>query len=101
MFENDLVNNIIEKESIICLIMDEAHKAVGNYAYCSIVSKLHNSKIPFRLCALTATPGSTISSIQELINNLNIEKIEFLGEFFRRNQGIYIRKDSGNNCNTK
>ena len=80
VLENDLVNNIIEKESIICLIMDEAHKAVGNYAYCSIVSKLHNSKIPFRLCALTATPGSTISSIQELINNLNIEKIEFLGE---------------------
>ena len=80
VLENDLVNSIIEKESIICLIMDEAHKAVGNYAYCSIVSKLQNSKIPFRLCALTATPGPTISSIQELISNLNIEKIEFLEE---------------------
>ena len=80
VLENDLANRIIEKESIVCLIMDEAHKAVGNYAYCSIVTKLQNSNVPFRLCALTATPGSTISSIQDLINNLNIEQIEYLGD---------------------
>lgn len=80
VLENDLTNNILEKESIVCLIMDEAHKAVGNYAYYLIVNRLLNSKIPFRLCALTATPGSTIASIQDLINNLNIEKVEFLDD---------------------
>lgn len=80
VFENDLVNNIIEKDSVVCLIIDEAHKAVGNYSYCTIINRLDAGNVSFRLCALSATPGSTIVSIQDLINNLRIEKIEFLGE---------------------
>lgn len=80
VLENDLKNNIIEKESIVCLIIDEAHKSVGNYAYCSIVKILSDSNVKFRICALTATPGSTVSSIQNLINSLKIETTEFISE---------------------
>lgn len=80
VLENDLKNNIMDKESIVCLIIDEAHKSVGNYAYCSIVKMLHESNLSFRICALTATPGSTASSIQILINSLKIETIEFFSE---------------------
>ena len=39
VLENDIANNIIEKNSISCLIIDEAHKAIGNYAYCTIVKQ--------------------------------------------------------------
>lgn len=80
VLENDIANNIIEKKSIACLIIDEAHKAVGNYAYCSIVKMLSESNIKFRICALTATPGSSVSSIQSLIYSLKIEQIEYLSE---------------------
>lgn len=80
VLENDLADNIIEKDSIVCLIIDEAHKAVGNYAYCAIVKMLSESNVRVRICALTATPGSTLSSIQSVIKNLKIEQVEYLNE---------------------
>ena len=80
VLENDLANNIIEKDSVVCLIIDEAHKAVGKYAYCSIVKMLSDSKIKFRVCALTATPGSNVTSVQSLITNLRIEQVGYFSE---------------------
>lgn len=80
VLENDLSNNIIEKNSIVCVIIDEAHKAVGSYSYCTIVKMLCEHKVWFRVCALTATPGSTLSSVQNIINNLKIEKLEYVSE---------------------
>lgn len=80
VLDNDLENNLLAKESVVCLVIDEAHKAVGNYAYCSIVNKLSLSRISFRVCALTASPGPNISSIQALIDHLNIAGIEYIGE---------------------
>lgn len=33
---NDLVRNICPASSIKCLVVDEAHKALGNHAYCQV-----------------------------------------------------------------
>jgi ERCC4-related helicase len=44
---------------VVLLIFDEAHRATNNYAYCRIVNFLENAKVPYRLIALSATPGST------------------------------------------
>lgn len=76
--ENDLEGGYLAKERISCLVFDEAHRAVGNYAYCRIMALM--SGFVFRVCALTATPGSSIPAIQALISVLRIENIQFYNE---------------------
>lgn len=80
ILENDIENNLCDPESIVCLIIDEAHHAIGNYSYCNIIRKLVDLEIDFRVCGLTATPGTTLQSIQALIEILKIEALEYLNE---------------------
>lgn len=40
---NDLNNDLIDKEKICCIVIDEAHKATGNHAYCQVVNNLHEA----------------------------------------------------------
>ena len=37
---NDLSRNICPADAIKCLIIDEAHKALGNHSYCQVVREL-------------------------------------------------------------
>jgi ATP-dependent DNA helicase MPH1 len=78
--ENDIENNLCDPNSIVCLIIDEAHRAVGNYSYCNIINKLNDGNVDFRICGLTATPGTNFQSIQKLIHTLNIEVLEYINE---------------------
>lgn len=80
--DNDLKLFLIQKEKISLLIFDEAHKAQKNYAYTTIINKLYeqNSKNKFRIIGLSASPGSSNESIQNIINNLHIKQIEFRTE---------------------
>ena len=55
--------------------VDEAHRAIGNFAYVTIVKYLKD-KVPVRLIGLSATPGNNIGKIQDVINNLCISKFE-------------------------
>ena len=57
---NDLSRSAIPAEHIKCLVVDEAHKALGNHAYCQVVRELSQSSPAFRIVALSATPGSDI-----------------------------------------
>lgn len=50
-----------------CLIIDEAHKAKGNYAYCEVVKKLYCVNKHFRILALSATPGKDNNELIEVI----------------------------------
>ena len=43
-----------------CLVIDEAHKAQGNHAYCQVVKELAKHSTNFRVLALSATPGGDI-----------------------------------------
>ena len=74
--ENDVISNRINLEDVSLLGFDEAHRAVGDYAYVWIAQqyqkKAHNS----RILALTASPGSDIEKITEVVKNLNIEDVE-------------------------
>lgn len=76
--ENDLEGGYLTKERISLLVFDEAHRAVGNYAYCGIMRAM--AGFAFRVCGLTATPGSSIPQIQSLISGLRIESIQFYNE---------------------
>ena len=77
---NDLKNELIDKTKVVCVVFDEAHRATGNYAYCNIIKELLSSQTGYRVIALSATPGSNIDTIQDIITNLCISKIEVRSE---------------------
>ena len=74
--ENDIISNRINLEDVSLLGVDEAHRAVGDYAYV-FVAKQYQKKARFpRILALTASPGSDMEKIKEVCKNLYIEDIE-------------------------
>ncbi|XP_029413289.1 Fanconi anemia group M protein isoform X2 [Nannospalax galili] len=77
---NDLTRGVCPAADIRCLVVDEAHKALGNYAYCQVVRELVKYTNHFRILALSATPGSDIKAVQQVITNLLIGKIELCSE---------------------
>lgn len=81
VIENDLRSGVLENaKDIVCLVVDEAHRATGNYAYTQVVKLLREKEVDFRILGLSATPGSQIKTVQEVIENLEISKIELRTE---------------------
>lgn len=70
---NDIKKGIFPKEQVSLVIFDEAHRAVGEYAYVEIAEKLPETT---KIIALTASPGGDSSKITEVITNLKITNIE-------------------------
>ncbi|XP_055375198.1 Fanconi anemia group M protein [Condylostylus longicornis] len=58
------------------IVVDEAHKAKGKYAYVEVIQSVVEINKNFRVLALTATPGRTITDVLEVIRNLLISNIE-------------------------
>jgi len=77
---NDLKNGMCDPKKIVLVVVDEAHKATGNYAYVEVVKFLRRFNSSFRVLALTATPGSTVESVQEVIDGLGIARTEIRTE---------------------
>ena len=71
----------MDTTKIVLLVIDEAHRASGNYAYCNIIQEIENKgKSGFRILALTATPVSRIDNMQQVIYNLRCSALEVRGE---------------------
>ena len=64
--QNDLSSGICPAKEIVCCVIDEAHKALGNYAYTQVVRELVVNSVKFRVLALSATPGDDLTAIQEV-----------------------------------
>ncbi|NXT69653.1 FANCM protein, partial [Chaetops frenatus] len=77
---NDLSRGTCPAMEIKCLVIDEAHKALGNHAYCQVVRELSKYTNQFRVLALSATPGSDTKAVQQVISNLLIAQIEVCAE---------------------
>lgn len=77
---NDLKTGICDPKKIVLLVVDEAHRATGGYAYVEVVKFLTRFNSSFRVLALTATPGSSIEAVQEVIDSLGISKVEIRTE---------------------
>jgi Fanconi anemia group M protein len=56
--------------------VDEAHRALKKYAYCSVVKHVGFRHAHFRVLALSATPGSDVAGVQDVIDNLRIAHVE-------------------------
>ncbi|KAI1083340.1 type III restriction enzyme [Whalleya microplaca] len=78
--ENDLSSGFADPKSIGLLVVDEAHRATGNYSYVKVVTFLRRFSSSFRILALTATPGSNVEAVQEVIDGLGISHVEIRTE---------------------
>ena len=85
--QNDLKTGICDPKRLVLLVVDEAHRATGGYAYVEVVNFLKRFNPSFRVLALTATPGSSVESVQEVIDGLSIARIEI-----RTEQSLDIRQ---------
>ena len=72
----EAVSNYDQYIPPICLIVDEAHKATGRYPYVTVVEQISKATFNTRIIGLSASPGSTINAVQEVIDNLYITHLE-------------------------
>lgn len=78
---NDLKTGICDPKRLVLLVVDEAHRATGNYAYVELVKFIHRFNQSLRVLALTATPGGDVEKVQEVISGLKISRVEIRTEF--------------------
>ncbi|KAM0427486.1 hypothetical protein ACHAPT_007446 [Fusarium lateritium] len=77
---NDISHGYADPKQIALLVIDEAHRAVGEYAYAKVTKLIRRFSTSFRVLALTATPGSKMETVQEVIDNLGISHCEIRTE---------------------
>ena len=73
---NDLKSGLCDSKSIVCLVIDEAHRGTGNYAYGECVALIRKKNPSLRILALSATPGASVEAVQNVINSLCIARVE-------------------------
>eukprot|EP00794_Sanderia_malayensis_P020486 gene20486-22502_t len=80
ILQNDIGRGACFANDVVCLVFDEAHKALGNYAYCQVIKEVAGCKSDFRVLALSATPGDDMKAVQTVLENLLISHIELRSE---------------------
>ncbi|KRZ18478.1 Fanconi anemia group M protein [Trichinella zimbabwensis] len=80
VFLNDLSRLACPVTDVKCLVVDEAHRATGNHAYCQVINEMIKYGSHFRVLALSATPGSDLKMVQQVIENLLIANLEIRSE---------------------
>lgn len=74
--QSDLSSGIADPKKIVLIVVDEAHRAKGQYAYVQVVRRIRQLNQSFRILALTATPGADVKAVQEVIDGLDISRVE-------------------------
>lgn len=73
---NDLTEGRYDLRRLSLVVFDEAHRAVGDYAYAEIGARLRQENPHARILALTASPGASRERIREIAGNLGVEAID-------------------------
>ncbi len=77
--DNEIMKNL-DLSNVSFLVFDEAHRAVGNYAYGFIAGEyMKKAKHPL-IMGLSASPSSDIEKISEISKNLFIQSVEIRTE---------------------
>ena len=71
--KNDLDRQIASPEQFNLVVFDEAHRAIGDYAYVGIVERFVGSNA--RLMGMTATLPSEYEKAKEILGNLRIKDV--------------------------
>ncbi len=76
VIQNDLLSGKFSMEDVLLLIVDEAHRTGGEYAYGFVAKKYYEQAKNPRVLALTASPGSYKEEVEQVCKDLFIESIE-------------------------
>ena len=76
VIKNDLLAGRYTLQDVSLLIVDECHRAVGNYAYVFIARRYLGSAGKPLILAMTASPGGVQEKVQEVCANLGIAHVE-------------------------
>ena len=78
--EKDMESGLVDMSRIVLLVIDEAHRATGKYAYCNLIQHMEQQAVGFRILALSATPVSKIENLQAIVEALRVSKFEVRDE---------------------
>jgi Fanconi anemia group M protein len=73
--EEDLKRGRYNLKDLSLLVIDEAHRTIGNHAYVNVVNDYIVQQPAGKIVALTASTGSDVEKVMELKRNLHIDKI--------------------------
>jgi Fanconi anemia group M protein len=76
VIENDLLSKRLKLDEISLIIFDEAHHAIGDYAYVFVSEMYHKQRQKGHVLGITASPGNDITKILTVCKNLGINNIE-------------------------
>ncbi len=80
VIRNDVRAGRISLEDVSLIVFDEAHRAVGDYAYVDVAAAL--KEVPGGLVlGMTASPGASAEKILEVCGNLRITAVEIRTEY--------------------
>lgn len=74
---NDAESGRIDLGAVDMLIVDEAHRATGDYAYTQIAASYNHAHDAPYVLGLTASPGSDKAQVKAVIDNLSIDHLAY------------------------
>lgn len=74
--ENDILSSRASLRDVGLIVFDEAHRAVGDYAYVYIAEQYQRQTIHGLVLGMTASPGADPQKIRELCHVLDIKGVE-------------------------
>lgn len=77
---NDLRRGLLDLANFSLLVIDETHHSVGLYAYPYVVSRYREQARNQRILGLTASPGSDLAKIREVMKNTGLDAVEIRTE---------------------
>lgn len=80
VIKNDVLSGAYTLQDVTLLIVDECHRAVGNYAYVFIASVYRDTARSPLILAMTASPGGRTEKVEEVCRNLGIGIVETRNE---------------------
>lgn len=100
--QKDLESSLLNSKLVTLIIIDEAHRTTGNYAYNKIIELLEEQGSAFRVVSLSATPVSKIENLQTIVDNLRCCRFEVRDEtdaevkkytYDKNIKEVYVEKD--------
>ena len=76
----DIARGLVNLGDLSLIIFDEAHRAVGDYAYCSIGKNFAKIASGGRMMGMTASLPDDERRVKEILLNLDLAKVEFRDE---------------------
>lgn len=76
VIKNDLIAGRYSLEDVTLLVVDECHRAVGNYAYVFLARRYLSTAAKPLLLAMTASPGGDHGKVEEVMANLGVVQVE-------------------------